>query len=607
MFKFSAIDVPEWAPGWVKDHPEIESKESLKDLPKDIPIENFREDISDDILKTLYLYSDADLTEAEAQFYSDYIEKLRDASFNIAYDFYRIEYDIRNNKGYEVKKLMSLQSFFLDFYKQLDKRIKCFKTFKTIEDIVCKYVDLIKVGTPEEKEVTKTINIPAGTSIAKAAKVIEKVLETLYNKKYDLDPTTLNSFNMYSKRQIEDVNHKSKFSVVFSTDAQEILAMSSRGLFNSCQNLFPGSTPLNERAIYSAISRYTGIIYITNNRNFQGRGDQIIARALVFYVEDSNDPNLSPHIGLSLVYMSAGDYQAFRKFFFDVLTEHSPLPVVDLMASPDIYYFPNQEKLKKYPYFDPPSIKIKPEKTNDDLYREFENDAISQNIKDNNKSGYREINDIIYSIQKAFYRTFRKNSKIYKLRTAYIKDILQNKKIKNIIQSEIIKKINKVKDNYKQSQADLADPDVSKDDKDYILRTDKLKLKRIEDLKKFLIDAPKLYDQKITEFVNNSLNRYSHEPLKYSSYISSEYAIEVYIKKLILEFLVITLSDVLSEPDCNTITYNVYKLLKNEHYEQLIKNELDRMDALYIKTCKKVLSRMYELGKIKSTLDEIPI
>ena len=385
--KYSADDVPQWAPDWVKEHKEFKSIDKLSNLPKEIPIDNYREDLSKEDASDLELYVSQGLSNEEL--------KLRSLMISYGYKAQEKLYNAGSNtmNFYHSNEYRFLEKITNKFLNQLVHTADIFKKFKLNEDITETLNAKITTKTGEEKEVTKTINIPIGTSLIKVCKIIEKIFETYAPgdaKIIKLDPTGSEEFAMYSKRNTKEYS----FSLVFSTNPEDILAMSSRGMFTSCQDLFK-DTGYNKKAIYAAISRYTGIIYITNNQDYEGRGEQIIARAMVFYVIDEDGV---PTIGLSAIYNSSGNKIKIRDLFLNSLKEESPLSVISLLVSNDeSFTFPN-EGMATTPYFDPGNIEVEEVKTPE----LSEEDQYIENIS--NKRIY--INDIITKIKNAITNNF---------------------------------------------------------------------------------------------------------------------------------------------------------------------------------------------------------
>lgn len=126
---------------------------------------------------------------------------------------------------------------------------------------------------------------------------------------------SLNDFKKNVKRYFEELN-KSKendtqvLGAVFSSNPIEVLSMSSRSEWFSCQELFNGQA--KEMAINSALNDYVGIVYLTNYKKYLDRANTIIARCLVFYVENDQGDGI---IVIGPVYTSEQYYHHYLEFF----------------------------------------------------------------------------------------------------------------------------------------------------------------------------------------------------------------------------------------------------------------------------------------------------
>lgn len=207
---------------------------------------------------------------------------------------------------------------------------------------------------------------PAGSFIPKVAETIAKIYEELKGSPLSSglpkNLLTLRNLKSYKdleylgsdkyRKQIEEKS-KLKFEVVFSTAASDLLSMSIRGNWTSCQNLMKDKTEHNPKAIYSSISPYVGIIYLTSKMPYQERGEEMIARSLVFYVEHKQ--NKTPALTIGKVYSNFYTNVFYEKFE-KLLKERSRIPVISYDDAVDNYYFPTENiDPSMNPYFDPPS------------------------------------------------------------------------------------------------------------------------------------------------------------------------------------------------------------------------------------------------------------
>lgn len=100
----------------------------------------------------------------------------------------------------------------------------------------------------------------------------------------------LEGFDDWEKRITKDY----EFEVVFSSDVSDILGMSSRSQWTSCQNIRPGSKHIGGLAkgvLGSCESKYIGIIYITDGSDFEGRGEKMFYRAIVYLLRHKENEN----------------------------------------------------------------------------------------------------------------------------------------------------------------------------------------------------------------------------------------------------------------------------------------------------------------------------
>jgi len=381
--KFSATDVPEWMPSWIKEHEDIKSIDSLSDIPKDIPIDDFRIEISNQEAIRLGIFAEGKLLPVEEEFKIEF-DKLVHTSTNSLY--YKAD-----ELGDSNLRLFSHMCYEFEIELENDDVIR---NFKTSHDIKC----VLKINNFD-----KTFNIPIGTSLAKAGILLEKISEKVFNIQIKMDPQKLQTFSAFSRRDLS--SHS--FELVFSTQPKDILAMTSRGSFPSCMDLFSFNVGgFNRQAVYSAISRYTGIIYITNKQDFKGRGERIIARSSVFFLERNDHV---PVIGLSKLYYSSGKPNELTGLFMDFLKDSSDVPVDDLMTSNYKYSFYTEQRWKE-PYFDPDNIRVKVPQA--EMESEFEQDTRS--IVLDKQKVEQKIQDVYYKIdKKIMLNILNKNTKLY--------------------------------------------------------------------------------------------------------------------------------------------------------------------------------------------------
>lgn len=176
---------------------------------------------------------------------------------------------------------------------------------------------------------------------------ITKVYNDL-SRKFNLKPLEqLNGFKEYSA---QFARKEIDATIVFSTDPVDILTMSSRSGWTSCQNIF-GDSILRGKAVATALMKNVGIIYITNQKDFSGRGEEMLYRSLVrvLRTEDFDDV-----IFIDKVYPD--DNFDIKQLFLDTLSKHSENKVIDVNDFSDyqnLFIDPDNHQAKlSSPYYD---------------------------------------------------------------------------------------------------------------------------------------------------------------------------------------------------------------------------------------------------------------
>jgi len=131
----------------------------------------------------------------------------------------------------------------------------------------------------------RTIKITQGASIYKA---YQYILDNI--KKYlviDIDSKKMDSpeYNLFLKRK--DTNDK--LYLVHSTNPIDILMMSSRSYWTSCQNIFEEKSIAKFKTLNAAFDPDVSVMYLTNKKSFKDRGDEYIARCLVSVIHSKYD------------------------------------------------------------------------------------------------------------------------------------------------------------------------------------------------------------------------------------------------------------------------------------------------------------------------------
>lgn len=351
IFKSAAEDIPGFYPDWVKNHPSLTKYKSLKEIVKSMPVADYRENVIIDSSK---------MTIDHRKFRVDALKELLDEldihldKLDMAIIDSKVNGILKNSLSFIIEKI--IKTFTSNIGDMIDR------SFKTdvINDILKNYED-IKLIFPisDESDLEKTLFLPAGLSIAKMCKMLVEaahkyIPETSGIGNELLDISKFSSYKRFAyfvnKKYAEKIlkSIEGNLEIVFSTNAKDILSMSVRSDWISCQNLLlPNATDHNSKAIFSAISPYTGIIYLTNKKDYSSRGEEMVARSMIFYVENGKQSALI----LAPVYSNL-DKQKIYDMFRASLSTHSKIPVITFAVAKTLKYkFPITDE-NEIPYFD---------------------------------------------------------------------------------------------------------------------------------------------------------------------------------------------------------------------------------------------------------------
>jgi len=98
----------------------------------------------------------------------------------------------------------------------------------------------------------------------------------------------LNSFKEWQLRANINKEKNKNFEVVFTTNFKDIYGMSSRSEWSSCQNIFKGRkkpSSFESSVIGTCAAKGIGIIYLTDNTDWEGRGERMIYRGTVWLLK----------------------------------------------------------------------------------------------------------------------------------------------------------------------------------------------------------------------------------------------------------------------------------------------------------------------------------
>lgn len=246
---------------------------------------------------------------------------------------------------------------------------------------------------------------------------ITKVYSDL-SRKFNLKPLEqLDGFKEYSS---QFARKEIEATIVFSTDPVDILTMSSRSGWTSCQDIFSNNT-MRGKAIAAALMKNVGIIYITNQKDFSGRGEEMIFRSLVRVLRTKDYDDV---IFIDKVYPD--DNFDIKQLFLNTLSKHSENKVInvdDLNDYQNLFIDPDNHQAKlSSPYYD-----------YHQLY-EADMDASSDDVIDFiiNKNYYRILNEENYA-QWFLAELSSASAKYIKTRLGLINEIYNNFKNNNMI------------------------------------------------------------------------------------------------------------------------------------------------------------------------------
>jgi hypothetical protein len=184
----------------------------------------------------------------------------------------------------------------------------------------------------------KKFRIDAGTTVIKAYNAVKVKAVRFGIVLPELETT----------REFKDYSKRGKMTVVFSTNPEDVAAMSSRSEWGSCQTV-DTTKGLNACVVGSLMSKFIGICYITSGKPYQERGESMVARSLVRFVIDTR--NNKPVIYLDKMYPA--HYPMFMDMMIKAIQSRTQVPVVDsskLRISEEFgrYRVP-KEKIKSLP------------------------------------------------------------------------------------------------------------------------------------------------------------------------------------------------------------------------------------------------------------------
>lgn len=122
-----------------------------------------------------------------------------------------------------------------------------------------------------------------------------------------------------------------KYFVVFTTKCEDILGMSARSEWTSCQDIRPSKVNSKEfnpgwakRVVGSAKSKNVGIVYLTDGSDYDGRGERMLYRCTVHLYKDiTNNQDI-----LWIHRMYHQEDELIRNIFINEMTKQETLPIL---------------------------------------------------------------------------------------------------------------------------------------------------------------------------------------------------------------------------------------------------------------------------------------
>jgi hypothetical protein len=332
--EFSEKD-KQWMPEWVTKHPGIQSypKPQVIKIFNQFGLKDFREKIESkgatDNLANFLIVALTRLTEDLMQF----------TAFS------------QFSKKEEIEQYTSLIEVTSELIQELQKD----ETWQEDKARLVKQV----------KSINNKFRLDAGMSVIKAYEAIRKFAKTIAN---------IDMPDLISRPEFKEYSKRGSHYVVFSTNASDIAAMSSRSDWDSCQTITPNKGVFTGCVIGSILSKFLGICYITTGKDYLDRGETMIARCLVRFAIDTETNK--PSILLDKMYPQY--FKNFGQEMIKALNKRSSVPIIDLNKEIGFARFRiPEERLDIYQgsgakqettYLDNPDIftSLKKEKENED-------------------------------------------------------------------------------------------------------------------------------------------------------------------------------------------------------------------------------------------------
>lgn len=193
-------------------------------------------------------------------------------------------------KDYEKSLLRALEVAFDEFCFRFRKNPKYKAEIDIIDDYAC--MDLIHKLTDLRNNKITHHNKTKPTKLVKFYNYINNIFIKEGFSDYAEEFKNLPGAIDWDRRFAGGINVG--YDLVFTTNPSDILGMSSRNQWRSCQDLRPDSRWLDStgwHAVSSCESKYVGIIYVTDGSDFEGRGEKMLYRSTVYLLRKIENPD----------------------------------------------------------------------------------------------------------------------------------------------------------------------------------------------------------------------------------------------------------------------------------------------------------------------------
>jgi hypothetical protein len=218
------------------------------------------------------------------------VKNIMDINKSIVENFHM---SVNSNIEYIIYNLSSLEQLVEDpqvlnsFYEFLPK-LKNLSEKCTLQAVDSNKINIdknvFKLSKYYDLLITRVISLSKELTYLPATKGNDKIISAAHK--------LLNSAILFDKIEgkIDWDKRKSmeELDIVFTTNYKDLLGMSSRSTWTSCQDLRPTKNDTHEKILQqilgSVIEQDVGMIYITNSKQYKEYGEQILYRGVVWIV-----------------------------------------------------------------------------------------------------------------------------------------------------------------------------------------------------------------------------------------------------------------------------------------------------------------------------------